>query len=188
MASSTTAAEARLRKGVADHITERYLTDGLALAAGSDAQPSGVGAVFEAAAAQGIPIRVLHDSMPDPLPIGPLATALIAGALDDGDVVIVPAEPVTIDGTEHIGWWRVDPATGAATDVMDGGAGTSMVEQAKIYGEQTRWRWVLCSVGAAVIAVTIAAKISMGGLTPELGEYARYLAPGGYGGIICRVI
>jgi transglutaminase-like putative cysteine protease len=188
MASSTTAAEARLRKGVADHITERYLTDGLALAAGSDAQPSGVGAVFEAAAAQGIPIRVLHDSMPDPLPIGPLATALIAGALDDGDVVIVPAEPVTIDGTEHIGWWRVDPVTGAATDVMDGGAGTSMVEQAKIYGEQTRWRWVLCSVGAAVIAVTIAAKISMGGLTPELGEYARYLGPGGYRGVTCRVI
>jgi hypothetical protein len=187
MASSTTAAEARLRKGVADHITERYVVDSLAREAGSDVQPSGVGAVFEAAAAQGIPISVLRDTIPDALPIGPRATALIAGALDDGDVVIVPAEPVTIDGTEHIGWWRVDPATGAATDVMDGGAGTSMVEQAKIYDEQNRWRWALCKgLAAAVTASAIATAISLnGGPTPDL---ARYLRPGGYGGTTCRVI
>jgi hypothetical protein len=187
MASSETAAEARLLKGVADHITERYIVDGLTAEADTDAPPSGVGAVFEAAAAQGIPIRVLREAISEPLPLGPRATALIAAALADGDVVIVPAEPVTIDGTKRIGWWRVDPVTGAATDVMDGGAGTSMVEQAKIYDEQNRRRWALCKgVAAAVIASAIATAITLnGGITPNL---APYLSPGGSGGTTCRVI
>ena len=180
-ASSTTAAEARLLKGVADHITERYVVEGLAHEAGSDAQPTGVGRRVRGRSGPGGPIRVLRDAIPDPLPFGPRATALIEDALDDGDVVIVPAEPVTIGGTEHIGWWRVDPVTGAATDVMDGGAGTSMVEYGKIISDRLRSAWVICkgpAARAAMLAI-VATYALRGGPTEDL---AKYLAPGGVAG------
>jgi hypothetical protein len=185
-ASSTAAAEARLRKGVADHVTERYVVDGLAREAGSDAQPMGVDAVFEAAAAQGIPIRVLRGPIPEPLPLGPGATALIEGALDDGDVVLVPATPVAIGGTEQVGWWRVDPTTGATTDVMDGGAGTSMIEYGKIIWDRLEPAWAFCKGPAArVVMIALTTTFVLhGGITPDL---ARYLAPGGYAGTLCRI-
>jgi hypothetical protein len=186
-ASSTTAAEARLLKGIADHITETYVVEGLAHEAGSAAQPIGVGAVFEAAAAQGIPIRVLRGSIAEPLPIGPAARASIDDALDDGDVVLVPAKPVMIGGTEHVGWWRVDPATGATTDVMAGGAGTSMVEYGKIISDRLRSAWVLCkgpAARAAMLAI-VATYALRGGPTEDL---AKYLAPGGAAGTFCTII
>jgi hypothetical protein len=186
-ASSTTAADARLLKGVADHVTEQFLVEGLAHEAGIDAPPIGVGAVFEAAAAQGIPIRVLRGALTENLPIAPEATASIEGALDGGDVVLVPAKPVMIGGTEHIGWWRVDPATGTTTDVMDGGAGTSMIEYGKIISDRLRSAYVICKGPAARVAMLaiVATYALRGGPTEDL---AKYLAPGGVAGTFCKII
>ena len=72
------------------------------------------------------------------------AAARITEALGAGDVVLVPARPVTIDGSERIGWWRVDPVTGATTDVMDGGGGAEMVEYGKIISDRLRSAYVIC--------------------------------------------
>jgi hypothetical protein len=185
--SSTTTAEARLLAGVADHITERYLVERLAREVDSDAQPTGVGEVFDAAAAQGIPIRVLRDAITDSLPYGPLAKGLIADALDQGDVVLVPAQPVMLGGTEHIGWWRVDPATGATTDVMDDGAGAAGIEYGKLVSDRLRSAYVFCKGPAARVAMmAIVTSVALrGGVTEDL---ARYLSPGGLAGTLCRVI
>jgi hypothetical protein len=185
--SSTSAAEARILKGVADHVTERYVVDRLAHEVGSDAQPTGVGLVFEAAAAQGIPIRVLRDTIAEPLDVGPRARALIEKALDEGDVVLVPAAPVTIGDDAHIGWWRVDPATGTTTDVMDGGGGASAVAYGRLLGNLYRTAYVFCrGVGAAVAVSVIQASVMMhDGLTPKA---AAYVAPGGAAGTVCTVV
>ena len=95
-----------------------------------------VGAVFEAAASQGIRTLVLHGSVPDTLPYGPAATNLIHDAVASGDVVIVPAAPVKLGDRERVGWWRIDPQTGVTTDVMDDGAGQSMGEYVVIVDEE----------------------------------------------------
>lgn len=45
----------------------------------------------------------------------------IASTLGEGFVVVVPSEAVKIRDRLRIGWWRVDPASGATIGVMDTG-------------------------------------------------------------------
>lgn len=101
----------------------------LELPAGS---PTGVGRVFEEAARQGIGTVVLRPGEADPtrLAIAEGARARIAAALTAGLVVIVPERPVALGGEERVGWWLVDPTTGATQDQMDDGRGTEMGEWA----------------------------------------------------------
>ena len=129
---SVTPAEARLVAGVTAHITERLALEGLADAPGADVSAIGVGELFEVAATEGIPTRVLHDTITGPLPYGALANTLIEDAVASGDVVVVPAEPVTVGDAQRVGWWTIDPMTGETTDVMDDGSGSEMVEEAII--------------------------------------------------------
>jgi len=127
-------AQAQLVAGVLGQVAEHFVietnADPKTPAAATD-----VGAVFEAAASQGIETRVLHGSMPGTLPYGPMASRLIRDAVTSGDVVIVPSEPVSLAGGERVGWWRVDPRTGITRDVMDDGAGQSMGEYVVIVDE-----------------------------------------------------
>jgi len=74
-----------------------------------------VGAVFEAAASQGIRTLVLQGSVPDTLRYGPMASSLIREAVASGDVVVLPEQPVMVGDRERLGWWRVDPLTGVTT-------------------------------------------------------------------------
>jgi hypothetical protein len=129
-----------LTEGVLAHVIERAMVEvsavmpaELALPAGSS---TGVGRIFEEAARQGIATVVLRPGEADParLAIGEGARALIAAALEAGLVVIVPERPVALDGEERIGWWLVDPATGATEDQMDDGRGVEMAEYARALG------------------------------------------------------
>jgi hypothetical protein len=49
------------------------------------------------------------------------ARPLLDAALDAGRVVVIPAQPVTLNSAPRIGWWEIDPATGDALDRMDDG-------------------------------------------------------------------
>jgi hypothetical protein len=60
--------------------------------------------------------------------------ARITEALTAGLVVVVPERPVALGGEDRVGWWLVDPATGATADQMDDGRGVTMAEFARVLG------------------------------------------------------
>jgi hypothetical protein len=88
----------------------------------------GVGELFDRATEGRIPTVTIRDRVPDGAAYGPAATTLIEEALAAGDIVVAPAQPVTVGGLERVGWWRIDPDTGATVDVMDDGTGTETTE------------------------------------------------------------
>jgi hypothetical protein len=161
-----------LTEGVLAHVIERAMVEvsavmpaELSLPAGSS---TGVGRVFEEAARQGIATVVLRPGEADPtrLAFGEGARALIAAALEAGLVVIVPERPVALDGQERIGWWLVDPATGATEDQMDDGRGVEMGEYARLLG------FALCTAsmtfaGFAAYAIFAAAAEAAQGADPS---------------------
>lgn len=49
-------------------------------------------------------------------------------AIDAGRLVIVPEHPVDLGGQPRLGWWIVDPVSGAAIDQMDDGGGIGTTE------------------------------------------------------------
>src|SRR5581483_10410938 len=92
-----------------------------------------------------------------PLAAGP--RQLIEEALQAGRIVIVPARPVRLDGHDRIGWWLVDPNTGATADQMDDGGGSTMGEYA----------WLLTDLFCA---------LALMGLALLMGAVARYAVAG----------
>jgi hypothetical protein len=127
---------AALLAGVASHVAER-LRGGAGLPA--DLTPSvrggvSVGSLFEQAAADGIGLRVLHGPLPADLGYPPVAASRLAQALSEGWVAITPKRPVHMGDAERLGWWLVDPITGATRDQMDDGRGSEMAEYGEIIG------------------------------------------------------
>lgn len=142
LGSSMTPATAEVVAGVADHVAERFALEMLADMPEAPTGEIGVGSVFEAAAAQGIPTVVLRGTPPDALPYGPQAIDSIAAALAAGDVVVIPAQPVKLGDAERVGWWAIDPVSGATSDSMDDGSGTAATEEAHII--RTRLGQIRC--------------------------------------------
>lgn len=155
LGSSMAPANAQLVAGVMDHVAERFALE--ALADRRDAPPAevGVGAVFEAAAAEGVPTIVLRGTVPEVLPYGPLAVGSIEAAVAAGDVVVIPARSVVLGGSERIGWWTVDPRTGATTDTMDDGTGAAAGEYS--YTVRTRLGQITCY---GLLGATVAAELA----------------------------
>jgi hypothetical protein len=127
---AVTPPRAALLAGVVEHVAERVALGAGVDATTMDARPVGVSRVFEAAEQAGIPSLVLRGDMPDDLPFDVAAKSLIAGAVEAGDVVIVPARPVDVGGQGRLGWWRIDPDTGLTADVMDDGTGSETTQYA----------------------------------------------------------
>lgn len=148
--ASMAAPEAALVAGVTDHIAERFALEALADQTSAPVREISVGAVFETAAAQGIPTVVLHGQVPTSLPYGPSATAAIEAALERGEVVVIPARPVTLDGAPRTGWWTIDPGTGSTADSMDDGSGAAAAEYETTV--QTRLGQIKCygALGATI--------------------------------------
>jgi hypothetical protein len=88
--------------------------------------------VLEAAADAGVPLVLLRG----PTDLRTLATisapasvkAELWATLATGDIVVVPAKPVVLDGQEQVAWWRVEPTSGEVIGVMPGGRGQAMTE------------------------------------------------------------
>jgi uncharacterized membrane protein len=60
--------------------------------------------------------------------------ARISAAIDQGNVVIVPARNVTIGGIQTISWVEVDPTTGELSGVLENGIMSGQSEEAADYG------------------------------------------------------
>jgi hypothetical protein len=118
--------------GVLSHVAERIqsgegLPD-LVPDPASGRPPLSAGAVLEAARDQAIELLVLRGDPPAGLAWPPGAASLLKAALADGWVAIAPATPVTVDDIPRLGWWLVDPTTGATLDVLDDGGGAVLAE------------------------------------------------------------
>ena len=113
--------------GILSHVAERCLSfDGFTSPAGPRELGLSVGAIFEKAAAQGIPTRVLRGNLPQDLPISKEARFLLDGYLEAGAIAIIPERDV--DDRGRIGWWLVNPDNGWTVDRMDDGRGAGLVE------------------------------------------------------------
>ena len=138
-----------IARGVVDQVAERLVLDPSLWM--SDAAASGIvpgisaGLVFETAADKKLPIVALDPSAVQPSDLAAYPNAAqvrITAALDAGMWVIVPGEPVVIDGQDALAWWLVDPATGRITDQLaDGrsGASATIREPRVFYSDMTEY-------------------------------------------------
>lgn len=110
--------------GVLAHVAERVTRGG--------GESVSVGRVFEAAAGAGIAIRTFGPDDGDlpALAVSAEARLRIAAAVESGLIVVVPERAVALGDREVVGWWLVDPVTGATADEFEDGRGTSFTEYA----------------------------------------------------------
>ncbi len=141
----------------------------------------GVSEVFEAAADADIPTRVLHGSIPDQLPFGPVANAHLQEAVAAGQVVVIPAEPVMLGGQQRTGWWAIDPTTGAVVDAMDDLSGAEMEEYGYMIEVEQGEVWCFGAMAeAAVIEIAfIATTVLFLGQSPNWIYWNEGLDPSG---------
>jgi hypothetical protein len=110
--------------GVFAHVVER-LVHGDDGTGGHAPRHVSVGTIFETAMAQGITTRAFNRRLPDDVGFEPEHRARIQQALDAGLIVVSPGRTVSINGRQRLGWWLIDPATGAAVDEMEDGRGAT---------------------------------------------------------------
>ena len=92
-----------------------------------------VGAVFDIARREGVPLRVVRDlDAVGSLPLDPDVLARLRASIESGRVAVTPERPVRIAGNDRTGWWLIDPITGATADQMDDGRGASAAEDTVI--------------------------------------------------------
>jgi len=146
--------------GVVSHVAESLmLSSDLGADTGEVTSATSVADVFEAAAAAGIEPVLIAAAVGPEGPYPPAVRVLMDAATSAGLVLIAPAKPVLLGGTERVGWWQVDPATGRTTDQMDDGRGEMAEEtiildmDARVFFCFVRWG------GIAFAAATIAAKL-----------------------------
>lgn len=129
-------ADPAILAGVISHVAERMaLGEGLPPLdpANPPPPPLSVGRIFEEATRQGVATKVYRGSSSAvslPYETGP--NALIGAAMDAGLIVIVPERAVDTGGGTHVGWWLVDPATGATTDQLEDGRGVALGEDIQV--------------------------------------------------------
>ncbi len=146
--------------GVVSHVAESLmLSSDLGTDTGEVASATSVADVFEAADGAGIEPVLITATVDPEGPYPPAVRVLMDAATSAGLVLIAPAKPVLLGGTERVGWWQVDPATGRTTDQMDDGRGEMAEEtiildmDARVFFCFVRWG------GIAFAAATIAAKL-----------------------------
>jgi hypothetical protein len=115
--------------GVQAHVAERLAIGDASPELRLQALPIGVGAVFDKAAQEGVPLTVLRDVAElDGRDMPGDADRLLREALQTGHVVVLPERAVELGGTPRLGWWLIDVERGEAIDQMDDGRGVSGLE------------------------------------------------------------
>jgi transglutaminase-like putative cysteine protease len=141
-----------LVSGVLDHTAERWLL-------GTEQAAASVGALFETAAAQKVPARVMKAA--GEIPSGLLTEdgrLRLAGSLGRGQIVVLP-ESRPKDWKPLLGWWSVDQKTGWTEDTTEEGGhqtapeyGTSTRSIAVVNAERVKTLGCVVA-GAAIMAV-----------------------------------
>ena len=122
-----------------------------------------VGAVFEAADAQGVRTLVLRQaSDADTLPLAPDVVGRLKAGLQRGWVAVIPERPVQLHGRDRIGWWLIDPATGEAVDVFEDGRSSAMTEESFLYNRIAFWVRRFVCLGLTIKEVKTLAKLLTG--------------------------
>jgi transglutaminase-like putative cysteine protease len=178
-----TSGDARIMAGISDHLAERFALEFASDTPLGTRSTVGVGHLFEAAAAQGIPTLVIHGDVPSDLGFGPDAIASIQRLARAGNVVVVPAEPVTIGDSTRVGWWAVDPSTGATTDTMDDGSASEFAE----YGFVVRTRIGLVRCYGA-LAATVAGYLAAATSALTVMNIMSDFAPGAGAAAVCAAL
>jgi hypothetical protein len=155
---------AGLVAGVLEHEAERLAAgDGLSGAPFPDLRVASVGAVFEAADAQGVRTLVLRQaSDADTLPLAPDVVGRLKAGLQRGWVAVIPERPVQLHGRDRIGWWLIDPATGEAVDVFEDGRSSAMTEESFLYNRMAFWVRRFVCLGLTIKEVKTLAKLLTG--------------------------
>lgn len=159
--------------GVTSQVAERVLSgDAADDASDRAAPPVSVGAVFDEAVRQGVPLRLVRTAAEvaglDAYP--PEASARLARAMALGWVAIAPERPVTIGARVRTGWWLVDPATGRTWDELDDGRGSGgLADEALLIQNiiKTHPAWLIlrvCLVGVAILAASFIGLVVAGQL------------------------
>jgi hypothetical protein len=147
--------------GATSHIAERVMGgDGDREAGpGSEPAPVSVGAVFDQAIADGVPLTLVRDVVAArALPYPPDPLARLTSALDAGWIAVAPERPVQLAGRERVGWWLIDPLTGRTIDQLDDGRG-GMLEHEHILIQtiiKTHPAWLILGVCVAGIGLFVA--------------------------------
>jgi hypothetical protein len=105
---------------------------------------------FEAARADGIPLRILSPDdreMLDAIDVPAATRHAIVDDLEGGFAVIVPQEPSQAYG--HPAWWRVHPVTGETLGRGADGRGQEMTEYGATFGVADKIGWSVSAVTAS---------------------------------------
>ena len=115
-------------------IAESYY-EGLAIWQLSEEEPLVTTRIFDEMFAQGIqPILITPNDM-DLLDLylsDPQSYAYATQALLEGKNVLIPREPVMVDGEEVVGWWEIDPDEQTAGSVLENGLHGALIEYAML--------------------------------------------------------
>jgi len=107
--------------------------EGRVVAAATGEEPTTTAALMDRALAEGVELvtvdasnqgqqlRRIQDLQ------GPARNLLVA-ALQSGREAVIPVRAVSLGGRPRLGWWELDPETGATVGVMDDGLHQGMVE------------------------------------------------------------
>ncbi len=119
--------------GVTSHVAERLVFGEAVPGDAGTAEVVSVGAIFDAARREGVPLRVVQD-LDDvaSLPYAPDTLARLRESIATGRVAVAPERPLPIAGADRAGWWLIDPATGVTTDQLDDGRGATATEDTVI--------------------------------------------------------
>ena len=117
-----------LTQGVRDTAAEQFILNG----AEPSANASALFAIDLAAGRNWLLLRPGDNAALKALALDPDAKARIAESLRAGFMAAAPPAPSLIDGAERVGWWRIDPRTGATLGIMDSGAGQATEEKAEL--------------------------------------------------------
>ena len=171
--------------GVLAHVAERVPGWGASGASASPGvrPPVSVGAVFDRARDEAVPLRVLQGAgATGDLPWDHDARARLEGWLANGWVAVAPERPVVMGDRERVAWWLVDPRSGRTVDALDDGRGGSAFEEAGTIAAgpvslsvHAYRMFSLCLLGAVAV-VGGAIFLGIGGAIAAAGD-----APGAFG-------
>lgn len=146
--------------GAISHAVERFFLApaGTTLTGSGEATDVSAGSVFERAAALDVPILAIRPGDRDvegQLRVSGDARARIVREISEGFVVVVPRSHVAIGSRPAVGWWSIDPTTGAMHDTLQTGQG-GYVDYLTVTWHRLSASGKVCLVGAAIISLTLA--------------------------------